>query len=221
MAKTAPFKIMDSVLLTRMSGLPPVVNLRELRDRIAVCTEDVIYHHFCETWLRPTFDNPDYRNDLAVWAKTGLLDRVLAERLANIDPYEYDSLEELRIRLIDIFEDRLSELQPWVPMARAGSEFYFMQAMTVVFDTGERVSKPKDLADAVERMTNGSIYFHFLEARRRSTYHQDDFSSWLRESSSRFHDTINALQGIDFYFSDLDEIRREVVGVLRGIGGPK
>ena len=35
MAKVAAFKIMDCALLTRMSGLPPVVNLGELRDRIA------------------------------------------------------------------------------------------------------------------------------------------------------------------------------------------
>lgn len=221
MAKMAAFKIMDCALLTRMSGLPPVVNLRELRDRISVCAEDVIYHHFCETWLRPTFDNPDYRNDLAVWAKNGLLDRVLAERLAIIDPYDYDSIEMLRTHLIEIFEDRLGELQPWVPMVRSGNEFYFMQAMTVVFDTGEQVNRAKDLAAAVERMTIGSIYFHFLEARRRSNEHLDDFSAWLSESNSGLQDAINDLQGIDFYFSDLDEIRREIVGVLKRIGGRK
>jgi hypothetical protein len=34
-----------------MSGLPPAFNLRELRDRIATCTNDVLYHHFCETTL--------------------------------------------------------------------------------------------------------------------------------------------------------------------------
>ncbi len=221
MAKSTPFRVMDCALLTRMSGLPPVVNLRELRDRVSVCAEDVIYHHFCETWLRPTFDNPDYRNDLALWAKNGLLDRVLAERLAIIDPYDYGSIELLRTHLIDIFEDRLGELQPWVPMVRAGNEFYFMQATTVVFDTGEQVSRAKDLAAVVERMTNGSVYFHFLDARRRSSDHLDDFSTWLLASNSGHHDTITALQGIDFYFSDLDEIRREIVEVLKGIGGRK
>ena len=30
-----PFVVKDCALLTRMSGLPPAINLRELRERIA------------------------------------------------------------------------------------------------------------------------------------------------------------------------------------------
>src|SRR4030042_776893 len=91
-----PFEVKDCALLIRMSGLPPAMNLRELRDRIASCGENVLYHHFCETTLRPTFDDPDYRNDFAVWAKFYLGDRVLAERLGILDPYSYERMEEVR-----------------------------------------------------------------------------------------------------------------------------
>ena len=72
-----PFEIMDCSLLIRMSGLPPAYNLRELRDRIAVCSPDVLYHHFCETPLSPAFEYPDHRNDFAVWASRRLSDKVL------------------------------------------------------------------------------------------------------------------------------------------------
>ena len=82
-----PFEVMDCALLIRMSGLPLAMNLRELRDRIAICGENVLYHHFCETTLRPMFDDPDYRNDFAVWSKLYLGDRVLAEKLGILDPY--------------------------------------------------------------------------------------------------------------------------------------
>ena len=54
-----PFEIMDCSLLIRMSGLPPAYNLRELRDRVAVCSHDVLYHHFCETPLSPSFVYPE------------------------------------------------------------------------------------------------------------------------------------------------------------------
>ncbi|MFH0813630.1 MAG: DUF5752 family protein [Pseudomonadota bacterium] len=74
-----PFEVTDCALLTRMSGMPPAFNLRELKDRIAACSPDVLYHHFCETPLVPSFDYPDYRNDFAVWAKCQLGDEVLAE----------------------------------------------------------------------------------------------------------------------------------------------
>ena len=82
-----PFAVKDCTLLVRMSGLAPAANLRELRDRIAACNENVLFHHYCETTLRVTFDNPDYRNDFAAWAKLYLGDRVLAERLGILDPY--------------------------------------------------------------------------------------------------------------------------------------
>ncbi|HEX7504816.1 MAG TPA: DUF5752 family protein, partial [Syntrophales bacterium] len=90
------FEIKDCSLLIRMSGLPAAVNLRELRDRISVCSADVLYHHFCETPLSPSFDYPDYRNDFAIWAKWRLGDEILAERLGMIDPYLFPSMEELR-----------------------------------------------------------------------------------------------------------------------------
>jgi len=55
-----PFEIKDCALLRRMSGLPPAVNLRELRERIVACSPDVLYHHFCDTQLAPSSDYPDY-----------------------------------------------------------------------------------------------------------------------------------------------------------------
>src|SRR5512142_736979 len=131
-----PFAVKDCALLTRMSGLPPAINLRGLRERIAL---------FCESTLRGTFDNPDYRNDFAVWSKLYLGDRVLAERLGILDPYEFISLGELRAATLEVIDERLGE-SSMIPWARPGDELYFMEATTVVFDTGIRISHPRELA---------------------------------------------------------------------------
>lgn len=213
-----PFTINDCTLLTRMSGLPPAINLRELRERVVVCSEDVLYHHFCETPLVPLFDNPDYRNDFAVWSKLQLGDRVLAERLGIIDPYECTSMEALRGMLLDLLDERLSELQT-VPSVAPGDEFYLKQATTVVFDTGLQVAEPAQLAAAVERITSSSIYFHFLEARRRPPLGLDDFSAWLAEGGAEWQWMIEALQAVDFYFYSLADLRGMLVRILRGEGG--
>lgn len=210
-----PFVVMDCTLLTRMSGIPPALNLRELRDRITISSENVLYHHFCETTLRPTFDDPEYRNDFAVWAKQSLGDRILAERLGIIDPYETDSMDELRRLMLDIIEDRLSELAPWVPMVRQGGEFYFMEATSVVFDTLERINNPRKLSDAVRHMTNGSIYYHFLEALLRPPLQKDDFTAWLSEVGEAGKPFLEAIARIDPYFKTLGELRLELATVLR------
>ena len=213
-----PFEVKDCALLIRMSGLPPAMNLRELRDRIASCGENVLYHHFCETTLRPTFDDPDYRNDFAVWSKLYLGDRVLAERLGILDPYSMGGTEELRAATLEIIDDRLGELT-MVPWVRPGDEFLFKEAMTVVFDTGERIHAPKELAPAIRRMTNGSVYYHFLEALRRPPVGKDDFSAWILEEGEKYSSYLVSLGSIDILFHSLDHLRKELVRVLMQAGG--
>lgn len=215
------FIVMDCALLVRMSGLPPAYNLRELRDRISACGDNTLYHHFCETSLRATFDDPEYRNDFAVWAKENLADRILAERLGIIDPYDSESVSVLRLQVLDIIEDRLSELSPWVPNVRPGGEFFFMEAVTVAFETSERIKHPAEMADAIRLMTNGSIYFHFLEGLRRPPLHKDDFSAWLLEYGPEGEQYAKAISEIDFYFKSLPALRNDLCSALNPLAEVK
>ena len=208
-----PFFVKDCALLTRTSGLPAAVNLRELRDRVASCHPDVLFHHFCETPLVPSFDYPDYRNDFAVWAKWRLGDQVLAERLGMIDPYTLPTLEDLRAATLEVIDDRLSEVS-MIPWARPGQEFHFMQAITIVFDTGRRIAHPDELVSALSHMTNSSIYFHVLEARRRQPVGVDDFSAWLTGSDGQWDHYIRAIESIDVTFFTVPELRRKLIDVL-------
>lgn len=207
------FEIKDCTLLTRMSGLAPACNLRELRDRMALCSLNVIYHHFCETLLVPSFNYPDYRNDLAVWARHHLRDEVLGERLGIIDPYGFASLEELRTVIIDILDERISE-RDMVPWAPPGHDFHFMEATTVVFDTGRSIEHPEKLPAAIPDMTGSSIFFHFFEARRRPPLGLDDFSAWLQSFEGDWSRYSKALADIDFPFYTLAETKNVLLEAL-------
>ena len=211
------FRIQDCTLLSRTSGMHAAINIRELRDRLATCRQDVIYHHFCETPLVPSFVNPDYHNDFAVWALMQLGDRVLAERLGIINPYVFSDLEKLRELVLDILDERLSEV-PFAPSCQPGGEFFFTEAVTVVFDTGQRITSPEKLPEAIAKMTNGSIYLHFLEARRRDPVGIDDFSAWLTGFPGQ-EAWCHALQTVDFAFFTLTDLREELVRILGKGGG--
>lgn len=208
------FKVRDCALITRMAGIASAVNLRELRERIAVCPRESLYHHFCETLIRPSFDDPEFRNDFAVWAARHLRDRSLAERVGILNPYNFDHLEDLRDRLLDIIDDRLSELAhaAWIP---AVEDFRFMRAATVVFDTGLELRSLSDLIGALPAMSNSSIYYHFVEARRRTPDKVDDFSSWLRELPEETGWLIQAFSHVDFYFLNLMELKSALVQAAR------
>lgn len=215
-----PFQIKDCALVVRMADVRPAYNLRELFERIRTCSPDSIYHHFCETPLRATFDDPAFRNDFAVWSHRALNDEILAERLGILDPYDFEDIEGLRRIVLDIIEERLSEITH-IPWAKSGQEFHFLQALTVVFDTGRRIEDPVELPRAISQMTTSSLYYHFLEARRRVEGRLDDFTAWLQDWDDRGDSLSESFSIVDFYFLSLKELQIELAHtadqVLKGI----
>ena len=210
-----PFEGKDCALITRMGGVPTAVNLRELRERVAVCPVECLFHHCCETQIRASFDDPEFRNDFAVWSSRQLRDRALAERLGVINPYKCDSLEQLREVLLDILDERLYEVgyQAYAPV---GADFRFMRAVTVVFDSGIVLERPEDLVARLPEFSYSSIYYHFIEARRRTEGRTDDFSSWLAGFGNGPESLIQILQNIDFYYLALPELKQTLIARVCG-----
>jgi hypothetical protein len=212
-----PFKVRDCAIITRMGGVESAVNLRELRERVRTCPVECLYHHFCETLVRPTFDDPEFRNDFAVWASRNLRDRVLAERLGILNPYTFGDLEPLRERVVEIMDERLSEV-PYIPWVPKGDEFRFMRAVTIVFDTGVELVEPQDLVQQLPNMSLSTIYYHFVEARRRTPDRNDDFSAWLSGFEKPREGLIQAFSRIDFHLLNLSELKEVVVDVAQTVG---
>jgi len=210
------FEVKDCTIITRMGGVESAINLRELKERLITCSIDCLYYHFCETLIRPAFDNPEYRNDFALWAAYNLRDRVLAERLGIINPYSFSNLEDLRERIIEIVEDRLSCLD-YIPSVPKRDEFIFMRAATVVFDTGLVLKKPSDLLLHLPKMSKSTLYYHFMEARRRIQDRVDDFTFWLQFHPDKNQRIIDALSKIDFYFINLNELKSVLIKTLKNV----
>ena len=205
-----PFEVKDCALVSRMAGLNTAINLRELRDRLERCPIESIFHHLCETVVRPTFDDPEFRNDFAVWAAHQLGDRVLAERFGIINPYTFESFEAIREHMIEIIEDRLAELD-YTPTAPRGADFRFMRAVTVIFDTRVKLETPHDLIENLPNFSLSSIYYHYVEARRRTPMRTDDFTAWLSDFGNGTEELRQALGDIDFYFLSLAQLRDQLI----------
>ncbi len=201
------FNVNDCALITRMAGVDSALNIRELRERVAVSPIECLYHHFCETVIRPSFDNPEFRNDFSVWCVQNLGERKLAEQLGILNPYSFNNLEEFRVRVIEIIDERLSELH-FIPSANLGDDFHFMRAVTVVFDTGKQLSSPEELVRHIPFMSDSSLYYHFAEAHRRTPNRLDDFSVYLMDYNHQYTRLIDAFSRIDFYFMNLYELRK-------------
>ncbi len=185
-------------------------DLREFRDRLLDVPPECIYYHFWGTLLLPRFENPEYINDFAQWAYQSLRDKVLAERLAAVDPAVFIDMEQLRRELLEVVEERLDEVlaRPQCPPDRP---FHFVRSQIVVFDTGRSAGSVPELLEALRRMTVGSIFYHFIDARRRTEGMRDDFRPWLELFGEGRRALIDRLAGINPYFAPLYMLRQELV----------
>ncbi len=209
-----PFNVRDCALITLSTG-HTAQTLREFRDRLEVVPDASIYHHFWGRFLQPQFDEPEYNNDFAAWIYNDLHEKALAERLSVIDPTEFDDISALRGELIERVEEYLDEV-PWVPWSRADQLFFFVRSQIVIMDTGKVLDHPSELAPALNEMSLGSIFYHFIDARRRTDAREDDFSAWLAGWGERYRPLIEAIHAIDPYFSSLKEIRRLLRDLFTG-----
>jgi hypothetical protein len=64
-------------------------------------------------------------------------------------------------------------------------------------------------------MSEGSIFYHFVEARRRNEKRCDDFSVWLESNTVDYNQLCADLTAIDPYFSSLGEIRDRLENLFR------
>jgi hypothetical protein len=208
-----PFKVKDCTLISIATG-EDAQNLRELNDRIDSIHPGCIYYHFWGGMLRPTFDEPEYQNDFAAWAWRSLHDSRLAERLAIIDPSHFPDIDDLRRELIDVIQERLAESE-YIPWARSGQRFKFIRSQIVVFDTGKRVSYPQEMAALIPSLSLGSIFYHFIDAKRRTKSGRSDFVEWLHIfNNGKFDSLIKKINGIDPYFTTLSQLRRDLAAVF-------
>ncbi len=199
-----PFRIRDCALVVLGTGIK-AQNLREFLEGLQKIPEGSIYHHFWGRLLQSQFDEPEYNNDFAAWVYHGLHEKALAEQLSVIDPTDYDNIEDLRQDLIEVVEERLDQSE-YVPWAKADQLFHFLKSKIVVFDSGRRLEDPKDLPGLIPDLSQGSIFYHFIDARRRTPERCDDFSAWLK-GLKQCEDLRQGLMAIDPYFSSLKELR--------------
>jgi hypothetical protein len=211
------FRLRDCALVAIATGRR-AQNLRELRDILSDVHPGCIYYHFWGGLLRPRFQDREFNNDFASWARHGLHDAILAERLSVVDPTELVEMEDLRQELIDIIEERLDEHEH-VPWAKADQQFEFIRSQIIIFNTELHLGRPEELATVVPNMSASSIFYHYIDARRRTEGGYDDFRAWLGGFSPKYDTLCAQLASIDPYFESLTELRRQLSDLFQNYFG--
>lgn len=199
------FTLFDCSLVRLATGRS-CTNLRELLDALRTSPVSVLEHHLLRCPLEDHFELYEFPNDLARWCWDALGERQLAEELALVNPY-MTGVKELRTLLINKLEDRLWALDR-VPWCRPGFELHLLESRLISFDTGERFATLASLAKALQGMSRRSLFFHVHEAHARREV--DDFSAWVEHNDGP-SELIQRIRGIDFYFLNLNQLRRQLL----------
>lgn len=151
---------------------------RELLEGLEQVPADSIYFHTHDVFLRDLPVTGAYSSDFANWVGSQIPDRVLAERLGVVDPFQFLSVEELREELVSIVDRHIDTLHP-VPRVVFGEPFFFVRSHLVEVAPGHEARTLEEFRRALAVVDTSVIYFHAVDARLRRGVKGGDFARWI------------------------------------------
>jgi hypothetical protein len=64
-----------------------------------------------------------------------------------------------------------------------------------------------------------SVFYHFIDARRRDPIRMDDFRAWLSGLGSQYDDLCEMLAAVDPFFQSLSELRLQLALIFQSYFG--
>ncbi|HSF03250.1 MAG TPA: DUF5752 family protein, partial [Solirubrobacterales bacterium] len=209
-SRMGPFAFTACLELREFVGVR-AENERQLAELIEEVPLDSIYYHTHGVFLRHKLVAGVYPNDFANWVAAEVRDRVLAERLAMVDPRDLPDLQALREELTSVIDEHLRRM-PFTPQALYGEPLDFIQSRIVEIPTGIEVRTLEELREALLEIDVSAIYFHLIESRVRLGRDQNDFAAWL-ERGLGLADLAARVRHLDPYVVTLERTRARLIGL--------
>ena len=184
-------------------------SLNELMRLIRVASDNSIYHHTHEYFFRGRI--LEYTNEFARWVGENLEAHVLAENLSVIDPFRHGSIASLRDELLNKIEAYIKKFPSPGKVFSPGEEFFFQETVTFVFPTEYSASSLEEFVEALKKVDDSSIYWHFYEGRVRVEGGVNDFSNWVGDSLG-LGGLSDQISSIDPFMHSIGSIREQITG---------
>jgi Family of unknown function (DUF5752) len=215
MNHTEPFHFVTERRLVLLTG-QKAANLKELLAILRDISGSSIFYHTHHRFLSHHWEKPVVYNDFALWAAEALQEFALAEQLSALDLLAYTSIRQVRDAIIAMITPLLPGLPARPRQCLPGNEFHFCRSRSFVMPTFIVAEDIEDFFSKLGRVSNVSLYFHFLEARLRLGRPTNDFSQWLIWRGAP--ELAAAVDRLDPYTRTLDELKEEIIDLGRSYG---
>lgn len=208
---TQPFRFYTQLHIKELTGLK-ARNLSELVSILKDAPDSVIYyhtHHFVEEHQYLT---PQPANEFALWVGDALGDEILAEKLANVDTFEFSTIGELRERIIAVINEELStkDNERTAPEER---ELHFVKSVSVILPTPYVAHDLREFVELLRKVSIDSLYFHMFESRLRLHRGVNDFSIWLQDCLDE-RELAERIAALDPYNYTLEVLRNMIIQLI-------
>ena len=205
------FQFCSSASLEKLTGLK-AHNLEQLLELIKSCPSSSIFYHTFAAFRKMREVQAPYNNDFAVWIVRNLREDALAEKLMAIDLADYDTIEDLRSRLVEIIEG-FRKGNGAAFKKKADDPFYLYDVVRFVYLTDKFAYDLTSFRQLLDTISVDSLYYHFIESRLQTKLHTDDFSRWIEESFQN-EELAQKIRNIDINIYNLEELRETILGII-------
>lgn len=205
------FQFCSSASLEKLTGRK-AHNLDELLELLKTCSSSSIFYHTFSAFRKLREVQTPYTNDFAVWIARHLNEDALAEKLLAIDLAEYDTIENLRSRIVELLEGYRSENSALFER-RAAEPFYLYSLVRFVYLTDKFAYNLHTFRQLLDTISIDSIYYHFIESRLQTQLRTDDFSRWMEETADH-KELAERIRNIDINIHTLEELRVRIGQII-------
>ncbi len=183
-------------------------NISELLEGVRNAPAMSIYYHTHRFLHQHHYLSPEPPNDFAFWVNNVMNDTVLGEKLWSVDIIQYQNIEQLRSRFIELMETYLQKSSRHYD-CMPGHEFHFMASQTFVFPTPYSAGTLPEFKEALRHVSINSLYYHIFDSRLRLGKNENDFSRWC--STLGYEKLGDHLKLLDPYAHSLEGLRKRII----------
>ena len=203
-------KLDQTILLGRTAK-----NISELLEGVKEVPEASIYYHTHKFLHQHHFLSPEPPNDFSYWITEVMNDARLGEMMSSVDIIQFQSLEDLRSRFVEILSEQPSqERSP--SSAPPGQEFHFMCSRMFVLRTPHVAHNLEEFKEVLKRISVNSLYYHIFDAKLRLEKGENDFSRWFRDSGRT--ELAEKVARLDPYTFTLEGLRSRIIRLVEQYG---
>jgi hypothetical protein len=205
--KAYPFQFKTVFSLVVLTG-EQASTLEELCRLFQECEDASIFYHTFRAFGSHHYMRGHY-NDVAQWVNAELGLEALSEKLNNIDVREFNSIRDIGREIIKIIKEHVSRRQD-LAVRKASRPFYLSSVVSAVMPIPYLAHDLLEFLDMIKRVSNHSIYYHYIESRLRVGPRNNDFSLWT-EQQLGLPDLAAQINTFDISMSTLNDVRSNIV----------